>query len=148
MRARIGRLMVHIPPTGREGIRKVVFDHRHPVNGFVLGVKEQDSIRFTGRWPFDRETGEEIYVSTTVATPDYAACLEMLSTQGEGCARGGGGGFIEFVGRATGGTRFEVAADAAASGTRLSLNLADDPRPLANRLLGALNAPTVEQDPS
>ena len=125
-------------------VPRVVFDHRHAVEGFVRGVlDDHGGIQFSARWPFDRDTGEEIYVATRVGVPEYAACLVSLAEARHGRAEGESGGFIEFIAIASGGTRFELGADGAGPGTRLSLNLSEAPEAVAAQLLAALDAPAA-----
>lgn len=124
--------------SGNDGNRAVVFEHRHPIEGFLRFVRTGDVVHVDCRWPFDRETGEWIFIANDVAVGDYMACLEQVVEHRRGRASGIGDGFIEFAEIGADQTQLEICEGVAHAPTRLSLRLPEDAESFGRRLQDAL----------
>jgi hypothetical protein len=112
---------------------RVVFEHRHPVDGALRLVREAETIRVDCRWPFDDDLGDWMYLSTEVACASIERCADALELGRTVRGNGLRGGFIEFGPHANG-TSIEIADWMGPSPRRLSLIVAQEPKQLADRL--------------
>lgn len=116
----------------------VVFEHRHPVEGFLRVRKEGSVVQVDCRWPFDRETGDWIFIANRLPLSDYAACLEEFAATGHGRAPGIDNGFLEFAAVGSDETQVEICDAAPHAPTRLSLKIPESSESLGGRLRDAL----------
>jgi hypothetical protein len=116
----------------------LVFEHRHPVEGFLRFTSKDGAVKVDCRWPFDRDTGEWIFIGNDVAVDDYAACLQQVVANRRGRANGIDGGFIDVAERGSDKTQIEICDSAPHAPPRLALILAEPAEQFGRRLLDAL----------
>ena len=119
----------------------LVFEHRHPVEGALRFTIKGAAVRIDCRWPFDRDSGEWIFIANDVSIEEYVLCLEHVVADGYGRADGINDGFIEFTRVSPNETRLEICDSASRAPTRLSWALHESAESLGVRLLDALQQP-------
>jgi hypothetical protein len=117
----------------------LLFEHRHPVEGWVRFLKDADVVKVECRWPADLDTDEWIFIGNRVALDDYVTCLDELVATKHGRARGVEDGFVEFASTHAGATQLEMCDFAPHAPTRLSVILPEEPGSLGHRLRDALD---------
>jgi hypothetical protein len=59
-----------------------VLDHRHPEDGYIKIEYSDGQVRFSCRWPLDRDTDEWISITEDYSKEDYSRAIRPLLESG------------------------------------------------------------------